>query len=85
MNFFDKNSLWKHKNLGFLCHITHVNGEKYKLTYTEASDPLANMSLHRWWTAEELVREFTPQIMASRVDRLLDGLSALSDEEHPQG
>ncbi len=93
MSFFDKDSLWKHRNLGLIVKISDfvtVDGERaYLLGWPNAQDqaPEAKYLLRGCWTAEKLIREFTPAVESDRWDRLLDGVSALEEdaEDLPQG
>jgi len=75
MGLFDKGSLWKHRNLGYEVIITQIDEELgYALGWANAEEqsPLAGYLLRGYWTATELVKEFTPTIAATKWDRLLD-------------
>jgi hypothetical protein len=82
MSFFDKNSIWRHRNLGFLVHVTHVTKDGYTLGWANAEDasPMSNYLLGRFWTATQLIHEFTPVPKPGKWDRQIDGESALEED-----
>lgn len=83
MGFFDKGSLWKHRNLGYVVNITAVDAELgYALGWANPLEqaPESRLLLSGYWTAASLVKEFVPLVAATKWDRLLDGESALEED-----
>jgi hypothetical protein len=73
MGFLDKGSLLKHRNLGFVVGITDIQNGLYQLGWAHPEkDRFVRYALNGPWTAADIVREFSPQIQASKLDRLLD-------------
>lgn len=85
MGFLDKGSVLRHKHLGYVVRITDIQRGNYVLGWVERQETrFTDILLQGPWSASDLVRDFCPQIQASRWDRLLDGGTILSEDAHPQ-
>jgi hypothetical protein len=75
MGFLDKGSFIRHRNLGFIVRINDVKDGIYTLGWTvpPETNSLDPYLLRGAWTASDLVRHFTPHVLESRWDRVLDG------------
>jgi hypothetical protein len=82
MDLFAKGSRWKHRSQGHLVHILELDGDKFLLAWAELpEDPMARLLLSGSWSAQDLVRDFTPVVdRTSKWDRLLDDESALAED-----
>ncbi len=85
MGFLDKGSVLKHKHLGYVVRINDIQKGDYVLGWLEKPEHrFTEVLLKGPWSASDLVREFSPQVHASRWDRLMDDHNILSDDAHPQ-
>jgi len=74
MNVFAKGAVWKHRGLELVVNITNVLESGYTLGWANASDAdgLSAYLIRGIFTAEDLVRDFSPVLVTDKWDQLLD-------------